>query len=82
MVLPRFYLNLNVTHVISLTRASDSGTSVERNAVIQPSSSPCKKGVTHRFRIDYRDLNAVTVPNTFPLPVIDDLLDKLDSSQH
>lgn len=44
--------------------------------VIQPSSSPWaspvvmvhKKDETHRFCIDYCGLNAVTVPDTFPLP--------------
>ena len=57
--------------------------------VIQPSSSPwaslvvmvCKKDGTHRFCINYLDLNAVTVPDTFPLPRIDDLLDKLGQSR-
>lgn len=46
---------------------------MQRAGVIQPSSSPWvspvvmvrKKDGTHRFCIDYRDLNA---PDTFPLP--------------
>ena len=53
--------------------------------VIQPSASPWaspvvmvhKKDGTHRFCIDYRQLNAVTKADTYPLPRIDDLLDEL-----
>ena len=53
--------------------------------VIQPSSIPWaspvvmvrKKDGTHRFCIDYRQLNAVTKSDVYPLPRIDDLLDQL-----
>ena len=50
--------------------------SMQEGHVIQPSSSPWaspvvmvrKKDGIHRFCVDYRHLNAVTKPDTFPLP--------------
>jgi len=61
---------------------------MQKTGVIQPSNSPWaslivlvrKKDGTHRFCVDYRELNSVTRGDTFPLPRIEDLLDQLVES--
>ena len=58
--------------------------------VVTPSSSPwaspfvlvAEKGVTTRFCVDYRKLNAVTKLEVHPLPRIDDSLDLLAGAQY
>lgn len=55
-----------------------------KNGRIRPSESPLaspvffinKKDGKKRLVIDYRKLNELTVKNTYPLPIIDDLLEK------
>ena len=58
---------------------------MQSSGVIQPSdSSPVvmarKKDGSHRFCVDYRELNSLTRQDSFPLPRIDDLLDQLGLS--
>ena len=61
-----------------------------KRGYIQPSRSPFgapvlfapKPGGGLRLCVDYRMLNAITVKNRYPLPRIDDLLDKLHGARY
>ena len=63
---------------------------MQTKGVIQPSKSPWaspvvlvkKKDGTHRFCVDYRQLNSITKTDNFPLSRIYDLLDQLGKSKY
>ena len=60
-----------------------------KNKIIQPSFSPWaspyimvnKKGNGKRFCLDFRKLNSLTVKDSYPLPRIDDCLDRLGNAK-
>ena len=65
--------------------------SMHETRLICPSSSPwaspvvmVRKDSTHRFYVDYCQLNTihVTKPDVYPLPRINDLLDQLGKSRY
>lgn len=60
-----------------------------KNGIIKPSESPYaspvllvrKKDGTWRFCVDYRHLNAQTVKNKHPMPIVEELIDELAGAQ-
>lgn len=77
---------------VNSTKRSVMKTEVEyllKNDLAEPSfspwSSPCllvpKPDCTFRFCTDYRKVNSVTVPDSYPLPRMEDCIDNLGSSK-
>jgi hypothetical protein len=62
---------------------------VLRMGIIEPSCSPFASGVvlvkkkdgSYRFCVDYRKLNSLTKKETFPLPELDDTIERLGSAK-
>jgi hypothetical protein len=62
---------------------------LQQKGFIRPTASPWgapvlfvkKKDGSMRLCVDYRDLNAVTIKNKYPLPQIDDLFDQLKGAK-
>ena len=60
------------------------------NGVARPSASPCssnvilveKKDGTARFVIDYRKLNDVTIKDSYPMPNVREIIDKMQGSRY
>ena len=63
---------------------------LQRAGFIQPSKSPFgapilfvkKKDGTMRMCVDYRALNSITIKNSYPLPHIDELFDRLQGARY
>lgn len=61
-----------------------------RKGIIRPSNSPFafnvvpvpKKDGTRRVCIDYRPLNKKMIRDSFPLPIIDDCLERMEGMQY
>ncbi|CAA9997935.1 unnamed protein product [Nesidiocoris tenuis] len=59
------------------------------NGIVRPSLSPWsspvviskKKDGSHRFCVDYRLLNSITVKDSYPLPLVEQILDQLRNAK-
>jgi hypothetical protein len=79
--------NRDIEFVIDL---KEHLTELLEKGFIRPSSSPWgspiifvpKKDGTQRLCVDYHALNEVTIKKKYPLPIIDDLFDQLQSGYH
>jgi hypothetical protein len=78
---------------MSPTELSELKTQLEemvKSGFIQPSKSPFgapilfvkKKDGTMRMCVDYRALNEITVKNSYPLPRVDELFDRLQGAKY
>ena len=62
---------------------------MQKCGVIEPSSSEwaspmvlVKKDGTMRLCVDYRRLNSLSAADTYPLPRIDDIIDRISTAKH
>ncbi|XP_073360209.1 uncharacterized protein [Aegilops tauschii subsp. strangulata] len=80
------YYRMPSSELLELKKKLDE---MPQKGYIRPSSSPWgspaifvdKKDGSLRMCLDYRQLNAVTMKNKYPLPRIDDLFDQLSGAQ-
>lgn len=53
---------------------------------ISPWASPCimipKPDGSYRFCTNFRKVNKVTVPDSFPLPLVEDLIDRVSAAKY
>ncbi len=78
---------LSATELVELKKQLEE---LVKAGFIQPSKSPFgapilfvkKKDGTMRMCVDYRALNNITIKNSYPLPRIDELFDRLQGAQY
>jgi hypothetical protein len=86
---PRYQYTKRLTHE-ERTTLENMITDLLGKGLIEPSTSPYgapvlfvrKKDGTLRLCIDYRALNRVTMKNRYPLPRIDELIDKVSQARY
>ena len=73
------------TPVVRMEKVAEMISAMEKQGVVQPSTSPWaspvvlvpKKDRSLRFCVDYQRLNSVTRKDVYPLPRVDDIFDTL-----
>ena len=86
LIMPRVTYRYHASHKDELERQC---TTMLEQGLIQRSTSAFSSPVllvkkadgTWRFCVDYRALNAITVKDAYPIPVVDELLDELNGAR-